>query len=361
MTPLAGAFDGFWSGRRVFLTGHTGFKGAWLSLMLEWMGAEVTGYALAPNTTPSLFDLAGVAPAMKSLIGDINDAAALTAAMEAAQPDLVLHLAAQPLVRESFDDPAGTYQTNVMGTLNSLEAVRRTPSVRVVLVVSTDKCYLNRNWIWGYREDEPLGGHDPYSSSKACTEILTASYRDSFFTPNSFSSRKVAVATARAGNVIGGGDWAADRLVPDAMRAFAKDDPLLIRYPHSIRPWQHVIDPLRGYLTLAAKLWGDGDAFAGAWNFGPPPGEEWPVQRIAEELAALWGDGKVLVDNKPHKPEDGILRLDPTKARDKLGWRPAIGMEEALRLSVDWYKRHQAGGDLRGLMLDQCRTSFADV
>ena len=255
---------GFWAGKRVFLTGHTGFKGSWLSLWLQTMGAKVTGFALAPPTSPSLFEAARVADGMTSIIGDIRDAAALKDALVAADSEIVLHMAAQPLVRASYDDPVGTYATNVMGTVHLLEAVRAAASVRACVVVTTDKCYENREWAWGYREDEPMGGFDPYSNSKGCSELVTSAYRRSFFQHSG-----IALGSARAGNVIGGGDWAADRLVPDILRAFEQNKPVVIRNPNATRPWQHVLEPLSGYLVLAERLYNDGQAFAEGWNFGP--------------------------------------------------------------------------------------------
>ncbi|KAA0593705.1 CDP-glucose 4,6-dehydratase [Azospirillum lipoferum] len=343
----------FWRGRRVFLTGHTGFKGAWLSLMLRRLGAEVTGYSLPPHTTPSLFELAGVADGMTSIIGDILDASSLARAIADCQPEIVLHLAAQPIVRLAYTDPAGTYATNVMGTLNLLEGARRVPSVRSIVVVTTDKCYLNRGWVWGYRENDPLGGNDLYSSSKACTEILTASFRHSFFPPERHGQHGVGIATARAGNVIGGGDWAPDRLVPDAIRAFTRGDTLRLRYPGAVRPWQHVLEPLEGYLRLAMRLWQDGAAHADAWNFAPLPSGERPVGWMADRLAALWGDGRVEVEQADHPHEDTVLRLDATKARVSLGWEPLFDLNETLEQTVAWYRAQAGGADAGTLTRDQ--------
>ena len=272
----------FWRGRRVFLTGHTGFKGGWLALWLQRLGADVTGYALDPPTTPSLFAVARVGAGMRSIINDIRDAETLAQAMREAQPEIVIHMAAQPLVRYSYQAPVETYATNVMGTVHLLEAVRQTDSVRAVVNVTSDKCYENREWVWGYRENEPMGGYDPYSNSKGCAELVTAAYRNSYFNPAQYSQHGVALASARAGNVIGGGDWAEDRLIPDILRAIAAGEAVNIRSPHAIRPWQHVLEPLSGYLLLAQRLIEDGPAHAEGWNFGPSEEDARPVQWIVE-------------------------------------------------------------------------------
>lgn len=350
MTP------GFWQGKRVFLTGHTGFKGSWLALWLQELGAQVTGYALAPPTQPSLFEIAKVAQGMHSVIGDIRDLAGLQAAMAASQPEIVLHLAAQPLVRYSYAHPVETYSTNIMGTVHLFEAVRQTGSVKAVLNVTTDKCYENKEWDWGYRENEPMGGYDPYSSSKGCSELVTASYRSSFFNPDDYARHGVAIASARAGNVIGGGDWAANRLVPDIVSAFSRSEPVQIQNIASIRPWQHVMEPLRAYLMLAEKLCQDGPRFAQAWNIGPEDIDCKPVGWIAEEMTRLWGGGAawhhVKVDT-PH--EANYLKLDISKARNQLGWSPRLHLSDALRLTTEWAKEYLAGAEMRTITQQQIR------
>lgn len=345
----------FWAGKKVFVTGHTGFKGGWLSLWLASLGARVAGYALSPSTDPNLFDLAGVGQAVeRSHIGDIRDAAGIAAAVSDFAPDILLHLAAQPLVRRSYADPVETYSTNVMGTVHVLEAVRRCASVRAVVVVTSDKCYENREWLWAYREDEPMGGFDPYSSSKGCAELLAGSWRRSYFATPDHPDRGPALATARAGNVIGGGDWSEDRLVPDILRAFAAGDPVLIRSPAALRPWQHVIEPLAGYLTLAEKLWNHGSEFAEGWNFGPDSRSEKPVSYIVDKLASLWGDkaGWRLADGwQPH--EAHLLKLDSAKARARLGWQPRWTVDKALAATVSWQKGLLSGQAARELVLSQ--------
>ena len=344
----------FWKGRRVFLTGHTGIKGSWAAMWLQAMGAEVTGYSLEPPTDPSFFELAGVAQGMDHHIGDIRDHGSLFDALEASRAEIVIHMAAQALVRRSYVDPLETYSTNVMGTANLLDAVRQCESVRAVVSVTSDKCYENKEWDWGYRENDPMGGYDPYSSSKGCAELVTASYRQSFFNTDDYASHGVAVATVRAGNIICGGDWAEDRLVPDIVRAIIAGEQAVIRFPEAIRPWQHVLDPLSGYFTLAEKLYSDGPAFAEAWNFGPGSDSEQPVRVLADQMATLWGDGaswKLSDDYHPH--EAGYLKLDCSKARAKLGWRPMIGLEAALEACVSWYKAYSRGDDLKQITLDQ--------
>lgn len=346
----------FWRGRRIFLTGHTGFKGSWLSLWLQDLGAEVSGYALAPPSDPNLFTLAQVERGMQSQIGDVCDLATLSKALQQAQPEVVLHLAAQPLVRASYDDPVATYATNVMGTVHLLEAVRQTPSVRAVVNVTTDKCYENREWDWGYRESDALGGYDPYSNSKGASELVTAAYRNSFFNPAQHKRHGVALASARAGNVIGGGDWAADRLVPDMLGALQSGTPARIRNPHAIRPWQHVLEPLRGYLLLAERLYTEGPTFAEAWNFGPLDEDARPVGWIAEELIRLWGHQAAWVaDAGEHPHEAHYLKLDISKARARLPWMPLLRLSDALRLTVDWARLQQDGADMRAATLSQIR------
>ncbi len=340
----------FWRGKRVFLTGHTGFKGGWLSLWLQALGAEVTGYALAPAAgLPNLFEAAGVARGMASLIGDIRDLASVRRALVESRPDVVIHMAAQPLVRLSYDDPVATYSTNVMGTVHVLEAARQCDSVRCIVNVTTDKCYDNREWEWGYRENEPMGGHDPYSSSKGCSELVTAAYRRSFL-----RGQGIALASARAGNVVGGGDWATDRLVPDILSAFERGVPVRIRNPSSTRPWQHVLEPLSGYLTLAQRLWEGGDAYADGWNFGPLDEDARPVQWMVEHMASAWGEGaRWEVDAGKHPPEAHYLKLDISKARLHLGWQPRWRLATTLVHIIDWHRHHLAGGDVRALCLAQ--------
>jgi len=333
----------FWNGKRVLLTGHTGFKGSWLSLWLQSMRARVVGYALAPPTNPSLFEVANVGQGMTSVIGDIRDQAKLQAVFTEHSPEIVIHMAAQPLVRYSYQNPVETYSTNVMGTVHLLEAVRNTPGVKAVVNVTTDKCYENKEWLWGYREDEPMGGHDPYSNSKGCSELVTSAYRRSFF-----QEKGIALASARAGNVIGGGDWAADRLIPDILRAFEQSQPVIIRNPHATRPWQHVLEPLSGYLALAELLYTDGQAFSEGWNFGPHDDDARPVQWIVERMVASWGNEATWqLDGGAHPYEANYLKLDTSKARSRLSWRPQLNLDEALNLIVKWTKKYQQGVNVR--------------
>lgn len=328
---------GFWTGKRVFLTGNTGFKGSWMTIWLELLGAKVFGYALAPPTKPSLFSLAGLEQSVWTE-GDVRDLSALTAAMTKAQPDVVIHMAAQPLVRESYIDPVGTYATNVMGTVHLLESVRLCPSVRSVVVVTTDKCYENQEWPWGYRETEPMGGYDPYSNSKGCAELVTSAYRRSFFHPLDYGIRHhVAVASARAGNVIGGGDFAKDRLIPDIIRAMEQGEQVLIRSPHAVRPWQHVLEPLSGYLVLAQRLFEGAIDLAEGWNFGPNDADARPVSWIVENLCRQWpGSRGFRIDPNPQPHEATYLKLDISKARSRLGWTPVWSLETALQKIVEW-------------------------
>jgi len=308
----------FWRGKSVFLTGHTGFKGGWLATWLTDMGANVHGFALAPNTTPSYFALCNLEHKLKSVTGNICDADTLIRSMQAAQPKIVFHLAAQPLVRCSYENPSETFSTNIGGTVNVLEAIRHTPSVRAALIVTSDKCYENREWLWSYREHDRLGGHDPYSASKACVELVTEAYRKSFFDVNGSTT---ALATARAGNVIGGGDWSKDRLVPDAIRALVGHEPLMIRNPDAVRPWQHVLEPLAGYLALAERLHEDGREWSGAWNFGPPDNSEVSVATVADKIIARWGEGewrRVQLEKAPH--EATYLKLDSSKSRASVSY-----------------------------------------
>lgn len=344
----------FWRGKKVFLTGHTGFKGSWLTLWLQALGAHVTGFALAPDTTPNLFMLGRVSDGIQSIIGDIRDRALLANAMKEARPDIVIHMAAQPLVRESYVTPVETYETNVMGTVHVLDAVRQVPGVRSVVIVTTDKCYENREWEWGYRENEAMGGYDPYSSSKGCAELVTSAYRNSFFNPSTYAKHGVAVGSGRAGNVIGGGDWAADRLIPDIMRAISQGETVNIRNPHAIRPWQHVLEPLSGYLMLAEKLYTDGPRFADAWNFGPNDSDAQPVQAIVERLTSQWGDGaQWRLDGGNHPHEATFLKLDCSKAHARLGWRPRWDLNHTLDTIVAWYKSAARDEDLKTVTLAQ--------
>lgn len=344
----------FWYGRRVFLTGHTGFKGSWLSLWLQSLGAELTGYALTPPTTPSLYELARVGDGMRNIEGDIRNLSLLTGAMEEAKPEIVIHMAAQSLVRNSYNNPVETYAINVMGTVNIHEAARMSSSVRAVINVTTDKCYENREWFWGYRETDRLGGYDPYSNSKACAELISAAYRSSFFTGNDQDSIPVAVATARAGNVIGGGDWASDRLIPDIVYAFERGKAAHIRNPRAVRPWQHVLEPLRGYLMLAEKLIERGRDYAQAWNFGPETADGKPVSWVVDEMAKRWGNKAGWYHQATEQPhEAAYLKLDISKARDLLRWSPTLALGDALDLVIDWYRATTAGKDARDLTLSQ--------
>lgn len=346
----------FWRGKRVFLTGHTGFKGSWLSLWLQSLGAELTGYALQPPTEPSLFRVAGVASGMRSMEGDIRNLDEMMHAVRTSQPEIVLHLAAQSVVRQSYDDPVETFDTNVMGTVKLLESVRRVGGVRAVVVVSSDKCYENREWHWGYRETDALGGYDPYSNSKGCTELVTASYRNSFFAGHHPGSPTVAVGSGRAGNVIGGGDWTANQLVPDAIRAFSESRPVLLRSPGAVRPWQFVLEPIDGYLTLAERLYSEGQPFADGWNFGPSSANARTVQWIVERLVEQWGEqARWGLDAQQHPHEAGYLKLDSSKAQAMLGWESKLDLDTALRWTVQWYKAYCSGADARAATLEQIR------
>ena len=337
-----------WRGRRVLVTGHTGFKGSWLSLWLHALGAEVTGFALPPPTAPSLFAAARIDELVEHHEGDIRDLTAVRAVVEASRPEVIFHLAAQPLVRLSYQEPVETYATNVMGTVHLLEAARRAPDVKAIVCVTSDKCYDNREWVWPYRETDPMGGHDPYSSSKGCAEIVAAAYRSSFFADGP------ALATARAGNVIGGGDWATDRLVPDLVRAFEAGTAPVIRAPDSVRPWQHVLEALGGYLLLAERLRAGDRRFAEGWNFGPSDEDARPVSWIVERMRAAWGEGAAAIaDTGPRRHEAGLLRLDSSKARAALGWQPMLRLEQALGWIAEWHKAVGGGEDARAITLQQ--------
>lgn len=342
-----GLTPAFWRGRRVFITGHTGFKGGWLALWLQKLGASVTGYALSPPTQPSLFELADVAANMHSITADVRDIECLRSAIRGADPEIVFHLAAQSLVRFSYDDPVGTFSTNVAGTVNLLEACRSASGLRAVVVVTSDKCYEENAKGLPYRESDALGGHDPYSASKACAEIVTAAYRRSF---TGSAGLRIALATARAGNVIGGGDWAADRLMTDLISAFSARQRPRVRNPKAIRPWQHVLDPLSGYLLLAERLHAEEQNYAEAWNFGPTANGAADVRTVADRVARLWGNGAAWdLDNDPQPREAALLALDASKAQQRLGWRPQLNFDAALAWAVDWYKDWHQGGDARKL------------
>ena len=325
-------------------------------MWLQHLGAEVTGYALRPPTTPSLFEVAQVAQGIKSIIGDIRDGEALSDVMVAAAPEVVIHMAAQPLVRRSYIDPVETYSTNVMGTVHLLEAVRKTTSVRAVVNITSDKCYENKEWVWGYRENEAMGGYDPYSSSKGCAELVASAYRNSFFNPAKYSEHHVAIASARAGNVIGGGDWADDRLIPDILAAIIDRRPIVIRSPHAIRPWQHVLEPLGGYLKLAQKLYEGNISFAEGWNFGPSNEDAKPVQWIVEQLTQQWGDGASWkLDDADHPHEAHHLKLDCSKAKLRLDWQPCLSLVRTLEMIVIWQRAYLEKQDMRKISLEQIK------
>ncbi|MBS3947119.1 MAG: CDP-glucose 4,6-dehydratase [Dethiobacter sp.] len=334
----------FWYGKKVFLTGHTGFKGSWLSLWLQSMGSVVKGYALSPPTQPALFNIAKVGASMESQIGDIRDLATISASMKAFNADILIHMAAQPLVRLSYREPVETYATNVMGTVHVLEAARQCQNLRAIVNVTTDKCYENHEWEWGYRENEPMGGHDPYSNSKGCSELVTTAYRNSFFN----TSETAALASARSGNVVGGGDWAEDRLIPDILRSFEIQQPVIIRNPQATRPWQHVMEPLSGYLILAEHLYVQGHAFAEGWNFGPKEDDAQPVQWIVEHLVEGWGSGaQWRLDVGAQLHEANYLKLDISKAKARLGWHPRWSLAVALEKTINWHQAYLGAADMQ--------------
>lgn len=344
----------FWKGKKILITGHTGFKGSWLSLWLQNLGANVVGVSLEPPTTPNLYEQAEVANGMISLREDIRNLDKVKSIFLEHQPEIVFHLAAQPLVRYSYREPVETYETNVMGTLHILEAMRASGSVRAAVMITTDKCYENREWEWGYRENEPMGGHDPYSSSKGCAELLIASYRDSYFPAQEYNQHQIAIASVRAGNVIGGGDWAEDRLIPDMVRAFEKSETVRIRNPNAIRPWQHVLEPLSGYIDLAEKLYEEGTRWAEGWNFGPRVEDAKSVGWIVKEMAKQWGgDAAWDIDNGNHPHEANYLKLDCSKVHNRLQWWPKWDLRTALKMIVKWHKTQADESNMRKTCMQQ--------
>lgn len=345
----------FWEGKKVFLTGHTGFKGGWLSLWLSSMGAKVTGFALAPNTTPCFFEVAQVESLLeRSFTGDIRDLIVLQQVMVQAQPEIVIHMAAQPLVRYSYANPVETYSTNVMGTVHVLDAIRGLDCVRTVVIVTSDKCYENKEWPWGYRENEPMGGYDPYSNSKGCAELVVSAYRHSYFSSDLNNGQGLAMASARAGNVIGGGDWSDDRLIPDAIKAFEAQKALVIRNPRATRPWQHVLEPLSGYLVLAQALHQWGVKFDGAWNFGPNDEDARPVEEVINLLINVWGDSANWRQDTVEQPHEAhSLKLDCSKARQCLGWVPKWNLEQAVENIVQWQRAYQSHANMQTISLKQ--------
>lgn len=353
--PISNVNPSFWRGKRVFLTGHTGFKGSWLTIWLTSMGAKVTGYALEPSTNPDLFSVAKVGKLMEcSDIANICDLEVLQNAMTKASPEIIIHMAAQPLVRYSYRNPVETYATNVMGTVNLLESARNIKGVKAIVVVTTDKCYENKEWIWGYRENEPMGGYDPYSNSKGCSELVVSAYRQSFFSDDKYAEHGLALASARAGNVIGGGDWSEDRIIPDAIRAFNSNESLILRNPTATRPWQHVLEPLSGYLVLAQALYQKGAEFSGAWNFGPRDEDARSVREVIDLLISRWdspvkwtGDSSI----QPHEAQ--FLKLDCSKARQYLGWRPKWNLEKAIENIVSWNQAFKRADDMYSHSLSQ--------
>ena len=352
-------FNDIYRGKRVLITGHTGFKGSWLSLLLNELGADLYGFALEPPTSPSLYKEAKIDELVTSYIGDVRDLDYLTKVIQEVQPEIVFHMAAQPLVRESYKIPVETYSTNVMGTVHLLEACRSTSSVKAIVNVTTDKCYENKEWHWGYRENEPMGGYDPYSNSKGCSELITSAYRNSFFNPSEYKNHGVAVATARAGNVIGGGDWAEDRLIPDFIRAISKGEKVRIRSPFAIRPWQHVLEPLSGYLRLAELLYTEGPKFAQAWNFGPYDHDARNVEWITNTICEFWGDeASFEIDKKPQPHEANYLKLDCSKANAELNWFPKWDIQTTLKSIVDWNKAYLNNEDIREVTKRQIHQYF---
>jgi len=346
----------FWKNKRVFLTGHTGFKGSWLSLWLSELGAEVKGYALAPATTPSLFIEAQVAETIDSEIGDIRDLEQLQASMQAFKPNILIHMAAQPLVRLSYKEPIETYDVNVMGTVKVLEAARKCANLKSIVSVTTDKCYENKEWAWGYRENEAMGGYDPYSSSKGCAELVTSAYRQSFM-----REQGIGLASARAGNVIGGGDWSEDRLIPDVLNAFDKNQAVIIRNPKSTRPWQHVLEPLSGYLVLAQRLYEFPEDYAEGWNFGPHDDDAKPVDWILNQMVSKWEGSSWQLDQNAHPHEAGFLKLDISKAKSRLHWQPTWHLEQALERIIQWHQAWLSKEDMQQFCLNEINDYMQDM
>ncbi len=354
-------FEDFYKNKKVLITGHTGFKGSWLCLLLNELGADVYGYALPPKTTPNLFSEAHINKIITSYLGDIRDFEKLEGVLHQIQPDIIIHMAAQALVIESYKNPRETFEINIMGTVNLLDAARTTKSVKAIINVTTDKCYENKEWYWSYRENEPMGGYDPYSNSKGCSELVTSSYRNSYFNLNKYADHGVAVASARAGNVIGGGDWSDDRLIPDFIRAITNGQNVKIRSPYATRPWQHVLEPLSGYLTLAVKLFSQGPKYAEAWNFGPNEDDAQNVEWITKTICKLWGDGaSYSIDTNSHPHEANYLKLDCSKAKAELGWVPKWNIERALSSIVNWNKAYLDNEDISDVMAQQIRRYFTD-
>jgi len=346
----------FWKNKRVFLTGHTGFKGSWLSLWLQDMGAIVKGYALVPATIPSLFEEAKVGEVIESEIGDIRNLEQLQASMVVFNPDILIHMAAQPLVRLSYREPVETYDVNVLGTVKVLEAARQCSNLKAIVSVTTDKCYENKEWVWGYREDEPMGGYDPYSSSKGCAELVTSAYRRSFM-----QELDIGLASARAGNVIGGGDWSDDRLIPDILSAFEQNRAVIVRNPKSTRPWQHVLEPLSGYLLLAEKLYDSPGDYAEGWNFGPQDDDVKPVDWILDHMVEQWGEGASWeLDKDSHPHEAGFLKLDISKAKSRLDWRPTWHLEQTLEKIIDWHQAWLNKEDMQRACLNEIHQYMQD-
>jgi len=347
----------FWQNKKIFITGHTGFKGSWLCLWLHLLGAEITGYALDPPTDPSLFKLCKIGELLRSVTADVRDGKLLKEAMHESNPEIVFHMAAQPLVRESYRDPVKTYSTNVMGTVNLFEAVRECKSVKTIINVTTDKCYENKEWIWGYRENDSMGGNDPYSSSKGCAELITNAYLRSYFDTDNYKEHGVSLASVRAGNAIGGGDWAEDRLVPDCMRSLMEDKPVVIRFPDAVRPWQHIVDLLYGYLLLTQHLYQEGSVLASGWNFGSNYEEAQPVRWIVERITEMWGYSDSWVVEQGNKPnEANFLTLDCSKAKSVLGWYPQWDLNVSLNKTVEWYKALKDQQNMFHFTLEQIRS-----